>query len=1041
MEITDKLIKSLCSSTIYKRGLEYFRQGRVHIKVREQNLLTSVVDGEEVYNVRVKCEDNNISGYFCSCPYYETMNTPCKHIVATLLQRKNELSTEGTDNIYDTNDRLAHRLCHAYSGFGNDKKRLHVHFEISLQNRGFHSWNYDVRFSVEGKSISAPKNFLKNIFKGESYLITKKLLYSPDEYFFGTEETQIFKILSEASENNMLVQTFYSSYDEHTIQIGETSLKRIFRLLSNVDYSIVLNRMNVDRMPIEFDNPDILIDISATDGEISLYSGNYGTALVSDGELFIFEDTIYIPTTQWCKSFMPVYNSLAEDFRTQISFKGENAMSFATFALPVLSKMHGVVTHNIENTVINEHPEFSVYLDARARGIMCTVKVSYGNISLLLPEAVNPDKKIIIRNIEAENEVLDILSGFEYKNGYYILEDDELIFEFFKHKLKLLEKMASVYTTDKFLKFNIKQNINITGNITYNEKENFLEATLKSDLSYDEIREILAAVKLKKPFYRLADGSFADIEQDFAKLERFSRLGFSAENFLNEKKILPRYQMLYLNALSVADENSGFEVSDEICRYVEEIKNVKPKIPSHLNNVLRDYQKKGITWLKQISMLGLGGILADDMGLGKTLQIIAFLYGEKPNKPVLIVTPSSLTYNWKNEISKFIPEAKALIVDGNSTEREQKISEVCNVDFLITSYPLLRRDISKYENIEFSYCIIDEAQSIKNPKTVNAISVKRINAERRFALTGTPIENSLSELWSVFDFLIPGYLNKYSEFKEWYEAPIEKNGDEYALSELKNKISPFILRRMKKDVLSELPDKIESVIFADMSEKQKKVYAAYQEIAKDRALSILNEGEAKIEILTLLLRLRQISCHPSLFDINYKGDSGKLNALEDLVLTAVSSEHRVLVFSQFTSMLDIIKVKLKSKGIDCFYLDGSTPAHLRAEYADRFNGGERSVFLVSLKAGGFGLNLTGADMVIHYDPWWNPAVTEQASDRAYRMGQTKNVQVIRLASKNTIEEKILKLQESKKKLAENVISGGAYSIGNMSSEEILALFD
>ncbi len=440
-------------------------------------------------------------------------------------------------------------------------------------------------------------------------------------------------------------------------------------------------------------------------------------------------------------------------------------------------------------------------------------------------------------------------------------------------------------------------------------------------------------------------------------------------------------------------------------------------------------------------MLGLGGILADDMGLGKTLQILAFLYSEKPEKPVLIVTPSSLTYILIKDMMMSISDVSVLFIFWNGVDRAQRLSETEEFDFIITSYPLLRRDIEMYEGKEFSYCIIDEAQNIKNPRTMNAISVKKINAEHKFALTGTPIENSLSELWSVFDFLMPGYLNSYHQFKEWFETPIMRDGNEYALSELKTKISPFILRRMKIDVLSELPEKIESVVYADMTEAQKNLYAAYSRIAKDKALSILAEGNPKMEILTLLMRLRQISCHPSLFDENYNADSGKLEVLIELILTAVSSKHRILIFSQFTSMLDIIKKRLKKEGFDYFYLDGGTPSERRIELSERYNGGEREIYLISLKAGGFGLNLTGADMVIHFDPWWNPAVTNQASDRAYRIGQTKNVQVIRLASKDTIEEKILQLSENKKKLASDVVDGKLHGLSAMSTEEILSLFD
>ena len=324
---------------------------------------------------------------------------------------------------------------------------------------------------------------------------------------------------------------------------------------------------------------------------------------------------------------------------------------------------------------------------------------------------------------------------------------------------------------------------------------------------------------------------------------------------------------------------------------------------------------------------------------------------------------------------------------------------------------------------------------------MNARSVKKINAEHKFALTGTPIENSLLELWSIFDFVMPGYLYSSHEFRNRYEMPLVKDGDKTTADSFRARIKPFMLRRMKNDVLNELPEKIENTMYAELTGEQKKMYTSYLALAKNQTLALLGEGgQGKMRILTLLMRLRQICCHPTLFDENYDKDSGKLDLLMELVTNAVESGHRILVFSQFTSMLSIIRESLKNVGIDSFYLDGKTPSYERAELSDRFNGGENNVFLISLKAGGVGLNLTGADTVIHYDPWWNPAVMEQASDRAYRIGQTKAVQVIRLAAKGTIEEKILKLQENKKNLADDIVRVNTDTFKSLSNEEILSLF-
>lgn len=1039
MELTEKNIKALCSSTIYKRGTEYFKQGRVHIKTREDDKVTAIVDGEAMYNVQVKMTDDKISDYYCSCPYFDTMNSVCKHIVATLLQRHDELENNGGSRA-DDNERLTSKLCGIFATKAEIKTKLHVKFDVFVMYRNFHERNFGIGLYVEGKKIEYPENFIECIKNQTSFKLGRNLEFSNDKYTFGEREKEIISILTESFESRAAQEQGYSkAYGE--VPVGEEAMKRIFEILPGCDYNFIFNRMSVGRIEIKRENPDILVDILAQDGELTLYSGSYGTALSRDGKLFLFEDCVYITDSEWQKLFMPVYDCLAEDLRTQLSFRGDNAMAFASLVLPKLKELKGVVTNGVEETVIDEKPSIEVYFDIAAREVLCTVKVIYANVSFLLPEAIHNSKKIVIRDIELESRILGYISDFEYKNGYYRLADDEKIFDFLKNKLPNLYSVAKVFVSERFSKARIRENIGIEGHVSLNEGSGLLEAGLESSLSYEEIRDILSAVKLKKSFYRLSDGSFIDIEKESSELSMLMRAGFEAEDVLEEKKILPRYQLLYLNALAESDKNSKISVADSITEYVEKIKSKKLKLSKELDKVLRGYQKEGINWLKQLSSLGLGGILADDMGLGKTLQILAFLYCEKPDKSSLIVTPSSLTYNWKNEVKKFIPDAKVMIIDGNMEEREKLVGEYDKYDFLITSYPLLRRDIELYKDIEFSYCIIDEAQNIKNPRTMNAQSVKAIRADHKFALTGTPIENSLSELWSVFDFLMPGYLYSQSEFKDWFENPITRDKNEAALEELRAKISPFIMRRMKKDVLKELPEKIESTVYADMTEAQKRHYEAYSQIAKDKALAILQGGSPKMEILTLLMRLRQISCHPSLFDEAYNGQSGKLEVLADLVKTAVASEHRILIFSQFTSMLDIIKSRLKEEKISYFYLDGSTPSEKRIELSDRFNAGEKEVFLISLKAGGFGLNLTGADMVIHFDPWWNPAVMEQASDRAYRIGQQKNVQVIRLASKDTIEEKILTLAESKRKLASDIVDGELSGLKTMSAEEILALFD
>ena len=511
---------------------------------------------------------------------------------------------------------------------------------------------------------------------------------------------------------------------------------------------------------------------------------------------------------------------------------------------------------------------------------------------------------------------------------------------------------------------------------------------------------------------------------------------------------IPKYRALFLDEHI---KGAGIDIRrdkafKDLVTSIKEPGDLDFSPPDSLKGILRNYQKFGFKWLKTLSYYGMGGILADDMGLGKTLQVIALLLSEREEKGLktsLVVVPTSLVYNWEDEVRKFAPSLKTLVLTGTKQERMEKLKDIDKVDLVITSYPLIRRDGDELRRFSFRYCILDEAQHIKNPDSQSAKVVKTMNAEVRFALTGTPMENTLSELWSIFDFIMPGYLFSHSRFKRQFEGPIVRDGDEKAAQQLSFHIKPFILRRVKKDVLKELPEKIEHQVTAELTTEQKKVYLAYmQRIREDIEREIQDKGfnNSHIKILAGLTRLRQICCHPSTFLENYKGGSGKLELLGDIIDEALQGGHRILLFSQFTSMLDIIRKFLEDKKIEYMYLDGSTPTQDRGQMVRDFNGGQGDIFLISLKAGGTGLNLTGADTVIHFDPWWNPAVEDQATDRAYRIGQDKVVHVMKLITRGTIEEKIFALQQKKKELIDTVIKPGHTLLSKMTEEEIRELF-
>ncbi|MCH7505408.1 DEAD/DEAH box helicase [PVC group bacterium] len=500
------------------------------------------------------------------------------------------------------------------------------------------------------------------------------------------------------------------------------------------------------------------------------------------------------------------------------------------------------------------------------------------------------------------------------------------------------------------------------------------------------------------------------------------------------------------------DPSIQLTMDPELEKIWGEIKNFrgieKKTLPKEVNRVLRDYQKKGLDWLCFLRSFGFSGILADDMGLGKTLQVLSLLAKKKKNSgPSLVVCPTSLVWNWFEEIQKFLPSLKAVIIHGPS--RHEQFEKIPRMDLAITSYALVKKDLDRHLQHHYRYVVLDEAQMIKNQDSLVAKAVKKLNARYRLALSGTPIENNLMELWSIFDFLMKGYLLSESAFRKKYERPITKDGCPETLKRLRRKIYPFVLRRVKEDVLDELPDKIEQTIHSELSPVQIQIYKKILKHYRSQIVETVHRRgfeRSRITILTALLRLRQICCHPglvdpALIDHNMHDDiSGKFDALRDIVRKILQNKQKVLVFSQFTKMLDIMEEWIQKEGIMYTRLDGHTKN--RQEVVQRFVDHVPSgVFLMSLKAGGLGLNLECANHVILYDPWWNPAVEEQAIDRAHRMGQKTVVHAYRLISLGTIEEKVRALQKKKEDLFDCVIKTNQDMVRSLSWEDVKLLFD
>jgi len=781
--------------------------------------------------------------------------------------------------------------------------------------------------------------------------------------------------------------------------------------------------------------------------------------LQTNNYIYIYHDkNLYKCSSDFIKNEYCVLKAFLTNYKNSMHIYKKNLTNFFSLIYPNI-KENMKIEKDIYETLEKYIPQTLItklYLDFDNRNyLVADLKFCYDDVEF------NPIEKKEIkvnRNLLEEAIYLNklIKSGFllDEKNKRFILNLDDSIYNFIEEDLEEYIKISEVYTTENFNTKKIKKSDKTSVGVKVNN--NLLEIDFTSlPIDKMELKEVLQKYKLNKKYHRLKDGSFINLEnnKDIEFLSTLTEgLDISYKN-IEDKIQLPVNRALYLDKL--LKENSQIEVTtnNEYNDIIEKtiIKEDDNNVSDELKDVLRDYQKVGHEWLSILDQYGFGGILADDMGLGKTIQILSVLITnkkqEKDNKASLVVAPSSLTLNWKNESEKFAKDLNILIINGYAEERKEKIKQIKNYDLVITSYDLLKRDIEEYEALDyvFRYIVADEAQYIKNNNTQNSKAIKRIKAKTKYALTGTPMENSLSELWSIFDFIMPGYLFTYKKFKNNYEIPIAREHDEEVLKKLKMLIEPFVLRRTKKEVLKELPDKTTIVLNNEMQEEQEKIYLSYLASARDELEEEIEDKgfeQSRIKILALLTRLRQICCHPSLFISNYKDGSGKLNQCIELVKDGIQSGHKILLFSGYTSMFEIIEQALKKEGISYLKLTGKTSVKDRFELIEQFNNDENiKVFLISLKAGGTGINLTSADMVIHYDPWWNLSVENQATDRTHRIGQTKKVQVYKLITKNSIEEKIYDLQQRKKELIDNMLSTDTKFINKLSKEDIMGLFE
>lgn len=1090
-----------------QKAMEYVARKKVNLTkvIYEDNknfeLKSKVTGTENIYDVYIKVQNNELEDLKCTCPDYQRNYAACKHIVATMVEFDNNpdyirifsgekqeenIKTNSLSNVKNNKSSKDYKLFkQLVNEFYYDNSKENENNGANSKNKNIKitpkllidkdNTNLKLEFKLgeqQSYKLKSLPEFYEKMLNNENFKYGLKLEFIHNRNSFEPESLPILDYIMKYGEIIKYANQAADDYgyygrrlSDSYITVSNSGLDELFEIYKGKYLTIQRDYSEYDVYMIDKE-PNINFEIEEINEKeyrivpsIGIY--DYNVIQGKDYVYFEYRSNIYRCSKEFNDTIIKLLQLYRKNFSPEIKFKKEELATFFAIVFPKVKQClkYDKLDKDVVEKVIPKELNVKLYLDYDKNNyIIADIKFCYDNYEFnpLSNESVN-----IARDVLKESEMLDVFikTGFmlDQKNARLILTNDDAIYNFLTNEIEYYMKKFEVLATEEFKQREIKQPK--ISNVGVKIENNLLEVNFDGlGFELSELKEIMDKYKLKKKFHRLKNGDFIDLEDNEA-IKLFENLKTNLDiDFKDIEKgeiKLPVFRSMYLDRL-LKNSNVKSIVRDENYKDIVETvdnKNIDEIIefPKTLNANLRNYQETGFKWLKMLDSYRFGGILADDMGLGKTLQlvsvILSYVENEKDNrKTSLVICPSSLTLNWYNEIQKFAPSLNVILISGNALERKNKINRLNEYDVAIASYDILKRDIEIYKekNYEFKFIIADEAQYIKNNNTQNFKAIKEIKAETRYALTGTPIENSLSELWSIFDFVMPGYLFSYKKFKELYETPIVKGEDQSAMKKLKMLIEPFILRRIKEDVLTELPDKTITILNNEMEEEQQKIYMSYMSQVKEEIeteISINGFEKSQIKILSLLMRLRQICCHPSLFIENYKGESSKLNQCIQIVKDAIESGHKILLFSGYTSMFELIEDEFKKENISYYKLTGQTKVGERIKLVDEFNENpDVKVFLISLKAGGTGLNLIGADMVIHYDPWWNLSAENQATDRTYRIGQKKNVQVYKLITKNSIEEKIYELQQKKARLIDNMLSTQETFISKLSKDEIMSLF-
>lgn len=974
------------------------------------------------YDVSIVIENNKeIVKTICDCKEYRNFQS-CKHIGAVFVNYYETLFKGSIINVHKITEDILNKFMPDEDTL--IKKELQVELIINVTEKESYYYYYGRTYTDFNIKIMIGEDKLYTLgnhataFKvayenqeGEVYF-GKNFTYIPEKYYLSSNSKTIIESYLDVCEG---------SYNRN---IFAKDFKTFLNKIKNTNF--IINNYKIEGIKEGFPISSNLIKNNES-YELDFDLENIEALIKNDYEYILYKGNLY----HLRKLEQELIDDLMENKLDKLIISKEKVDAFTKGLLKIVRK-NLKIDASVTDITLPKEISTKLYFDLRSSYILVDALFKYDEKEVNYFDKSNT----ILRDIDYETKVInDILKyGFEIDNNKIILKDIEKEVEFLENGLENLATKYEIFTTEKFKGINIKKKTSVTSMFGIGQ-DNILSYTFSlGDINSNELVNIFEEIKNKKKYYRLKNGDILNLEDE--SLKELSDLKDDLE--LNDAEIIAghgailKYRAIYLDSLKNTKYNiiKTDNLFDNFIDKFYKFKDINLTLPKDELKILRGYQVTGVKWLYTLAKTGFGGILADEMGLGKTIQVIYYIkqmLKDNENNKFLIVVPTSLSYNWDHEFDSFGSNIKRKICVGNKDKRTKILRNLNDTNVIITTYGLLREDEELYNNLNFNTMVIDEAQNIKNNMAGITRVVKKINAETKFALTGTPLENSILELWSIFDFIMPGYLASLTKFQSKYKIKDFDEDSEILIKGLSKQINPFILRRKKQDVVKELPDKLINDIYIELKDEQKKLYVAELERVKEEMEKIIEtEGmnKARFLILQLLTKLRQICIDPSIVYDNYKDGSNKLEQLESIVNEYIKNNHKILIFSSFKTALNIVKEKLNKAKIKTYMIDGSVPAKDRIEMVDNFNNNDDvKVFLIMLKSGGTGLNLATADVVIHLDLWWNPQAENQATDRAHRIGQKNTVEVIHLITKGTIEEKILELQNKKRILSDKLIDG------------------